>query len=70
VNLLITYLVTTLIGQSLVVAVGALVDYYYPSAISLLVFFPLFFLMFWITWRLSVKLTEPKAGAGGSPVAR
>jgi hypothetical protein len=63
VNLLITYFFTTLIGQSIVVGVGVLVDYYYPSAISLLVFFPLFFLMFWLTWRLSVRLTEPKTAA-------
>jgi hypothetical protein len=63
VNLLITYFITTAIGQSIVVGVAVLVDYYFPSAISLLVFFPLFFLMFWLTWRLSVKLTEPRSAA-------
>jgi hypothetical protein len=28
--------------------------------VSLLVFFPLLFLTVWLTWRLSVKFTEPK----------
>jgi hypothetical protein len=69
VNLLITYFVTTLIGQSIAVGVGILADVYFSSFISLLVFFPLFFGMFWVAWRLSVKLTEPKPGADGSSVA-
>lgn len=59
-NLLITFIVTTLIAQSVVVAIGSLVDYYWPSAISLMIFFPLFFLTFWVTWKFSVKFTEPK----------
>jgi hypothetical protein len=29
--------------------------------VSLLIFFPVFFLTIWSAWRLSVKLTEPKA---------
>jgi hypothetical protein len=66
VNLLITFIVTTLIGQAIVVGIGALVDYYYPTAISLLIFFPLFFLTFWVTWRLSIKLTEPKTSIDNS----
>jgi hypothetical protein len=60
VNLLITYLVTTLIGQSIVVAIGLLADYFYSSVVSLIIFFPLFFGMFWLAWRVAVQLTEPK----------
>ena len=69
-NLLITYFITILIGQSIVVGIGILADLYFSSFVSLLVFFPLFFGMFWVAWRLSVWLTEPKTGSDSSPVAR
>jgi hypothetical protein len=61
VNLLLTYLVSVLIGQSAVIGIAILTDRFYSPFASLLIFFPLFFGMFWLAWRVSVRLTEPKA---------
>jgi hypothetical protein len=60
-NLLITYLVCVLIGQAAVVGLALLTDRFYSPFASLILFFPLFFGMFWLAWRVSVRLTEPKA---------
>ncbi len=60
-NLLITFLITVAVAIFGVAWVGVLVDKMTSPFISLLIFFPLFFLTIWLTWRLSVKLTEPKA---------
>lgn len=59
-NLLITFLITVIIGIVGVAWVGVIVDRMTSPFISLLVFFPLFFGMIWLTWKLSVKITAPK----------
>jgi hypothetical protein len=61
VNLLITFLITVAAGIFAVAWVGVMIDKMTSPFISLLIFFPLFFLTIWLTWRLSVKLTQPKA---------
>jgi hypothetical protein len=63
VNLLIAYLVAVLVGQAAVLALALVVDHFYSPFASLLIFFPLFFGMFWLAWRVSVKFTEPRAAA-------
>jgi hypothetical protein len=60
-NLLITFLVTVAAGIFGVAWVGVLIDKMTSPFISLLVFFPMFFLTIWLAWRLSVKFTRPKA---------
>jgi hypothetical protein len=60
-NLLITFLVAVIIGIVGVAWVGVIVDKMTSSFTSLLIFFPLFFLTIYVTWKLSVKLTEPQA---------
>ena len=60
-NLLITFLIAVIIGIVGVAWVGVLVDKMTSSFTSLLIFFPLFFLTIWLSWKLSVKLTAPKA---------
>jgi hypothetical protein len=59
-NLLVTYLVTIVIGQAAVVGIAILADRFYSPFVSLLIFFPLFFGMFWLAWRIAVRLTEPR----------
>lgn len=59
-NLLITFLVAAAIAIVGVAWIGVLIDKMTSPFISLLVFFPLFFLTIWLTWRLAVKITEPK----------
>lgn len=60
-NLLITFLVIVILGITGVAWVGVLVDKMTSSFVSLAIFFPLFFLTVWLSWRLSVRLTAPKS---------
>jgi hypothetical protein len=59
-SLLVTYVVTVVIGQSIVIGIGLMVDRYYSSGASLWVALSLYFLMFWLAWQIAVRVTEPK----------
>jgi hypothetical protein len=59
-TLLVTYIITVAIGQSIVIGIGLMVERYYSSAASLPVALALYFLMFVLAWRLAVRITEPK----------
>ncbi len=60
-NLLITFLVTVTVGIAGASWIGVIVDKLTSPFISLLIFFPLFFLTIVVAWKLSVRLTEPKS---------
>jgi hypothetical protein len=60
-SLLVVYILTLLVGQSVSVGVGLLVDRYHSSYVGLMVFIACYFLMFWLAWRFAVKITEPRA---------
>lgn len=60
VNLLVTFLITVTVGIVGVSWLGVIIDKLTSPFISLLIFFPAFFLTIWLTWKLSVKLTAPK----------
>ena len=60
-NLLITFLVAIIIAIVGIAWISVIIDKMTSPFVSLLVFFPLLFLTIWITWRLSVKFTEPKS---------
>ncbi len=60
-NLLVTFLITVSVGIFGAAWVGVLVDKMTSPFVSLLIFFPVFFLTIWLAWKLSIKLTEPKA---------
>jgi hypothetical protein len=66
-NLLITYLVCLILGQSITIAIGLSIDRLYSPAISLPVSIAMYFLMFWITWKIAVRITEPKAESSALP---
>lgn len=57
--ILIVYLLTVFVGESLTIALGLFLDRTYPLA-SLPVSLSLFFAVFWIGWALAVRWTEPK----------
>lgn len=59
--LLVTYLICLIIGQAITVAIGLSIDWFYSPGLSLPVSIALYFLMFWIAWRVAVRITEPKA---------
>ena len=54
-NLLITFAVTVTIGIIGASWLGVLIDKMTSSFVSLAIFFPLFFLTVWLSWRLSVR---------------
>jgi len=60
-NLLITFVVTVTLGIIGASWLGVLIDKMTSSFVSLAIFFPLFFLTVWLSWRLSVRLTAPKS---------
>jgi hypothetical protein len=60
-SLLATYVITVLIGQSISVSIGLLVDRYYSPAVSIPVALVLYFVMFWLAWRVAVRITEPRS---------
>jgi len=57
--ILIVYVLIVLVGESLVITLGLLLDRIYPLA-SLPVSLSLFFAVFWLGWVLAVRWTEPK----------
>ncbi len=62
-NLLITFLVIVTIMIVGTAWAGVIIDKFTSPFISLLVFFPLFFGGIWLSWIVSVRLTEPKQTA-------
>ena len=60
-NLLATFLVSIIIALVGLAWVGVMIDRMTSSFVSLAVFFPLLFLTIYVTWKLSVKFTEPKS---------
>ena len=56
------YVVIVIVGALICWGVGEVLDIYYSVA-SLPVFLALFFLNFWVSWRIALWLTEPKAPA-------
>jgi len=62
-NLLITFLVTVTLAIVGVSWAGVLIDKMTSPFVSLVVFFPLFFLAIFVAWKLSVKFTAPKIAA-------
>ena len=62
-NLLVTFLFTVTVAVVGAAWIGVIIDRMTSPFISLAVFFPVFFLMIWLAWRLSVKLTAPKTSS-------
>ena len=57
--ILIVYVLVVVVMESIVVAVGLVLDRIYPS-ISLTISLSLFFLVLWFGWVIAVHLTKPK----------
>lgn len=66
-SLLLTYLICLIVGQALTITIGLSIDRFYSPTVSLPVSIFLYFLMFWIAWKLAVRLTEPKPESPTAP---
>jgi hypothetical protein len=61
-GILVIYVGILLVGDSIAVGIGEMVDHISPT-FSLPVFLILYFGVFVVGWRLALRLTEPKAKA-------
>jgi hypothetical protein len=61
VNLLVTFLVAVAVAIFGISWLGVMIDKLTSPFVSLLIFFPLFFLTIYVAWKLAVKFTEPKS---------
>lgn len=64
-KLIVYYIVLSLIGDIVAVAIGLTIEKFAP-AISMPIFLFLFFGVLWAAWSLAVKLTEPKSAPAGA----
>jgi hypothetical protein len=60
-RLLLAYIICLLVGQSLTIGFGLLVERYSTPYTGLASFIVSYFAMFWIAWRLAVRITEPRS---------
>jgi hypothetical protein len=66
-GLLVTYLVCLIVGQAITIGIGLSIDRYYSASVSLPISLFLYFTMFWVAWKIAVRITEPKAEATAPP---
>jgi hypothetical protein len=68
-GLLVAYLVCLVIGQAITITIGLSIDRYYSPTASLPISLILYFAMFWMAWKVAVRITEPKAETRAPPSA-
>jgi hypothetical protein len=59
--LLFTFIICVIVGQSISLGLGLIVERYSTPYTGLLTFMASWFAMFWIAWRLAVRITEPRS---------
>ncbi len=60
-SLLVVFIISLLVGQSISIGVGLLVERYWNPHAGLVTFIGFYFAMFWLAWRFAVRLTRPSA---------
>jgi hypothetical protein len=64
--LLTTYVVCLAIGQTITILIGLSIDRMYSPAISLPISIALYFVMFWVAWKVALRITAPKSESESS----
>jgi hypothetical protein len=59
-SLLVVFIISVVIGQSLSIGLGLLVERYSTPYTGLLTFIGSYFTMFWLAWRFAVRITAPR----------
>jgi hypothetical protein len=59
-GLIVAYVITLAVTQSISVGVGLAVDHFHSSYAGLLAFLCLYFVMFWVSWQIAMRVTAPK----------
>jgi hypothetical protein len=60
-RLLLIFIICLLFGQSLSIGVGLLVERYSTPYTGLVTFITSYFAMFWVAWRVAVRITQPRS---------
>jgi hypothetical protein len=60
-TLLLTFIICLLIGQSLSIGLGLVVERYSTPYTGLVTFITSYFAVFWLAWRVAVRITEPRS---------
>jgi hypothetical protein len=60
-SLLIIFIISLVIGQSLSIGLGLLVERYSTPYTGLVTFIGSYFAMFWLSWRFAVRITAPRS---------
>ncbi len=60
-SLLVIFIISVLIGQSLSIGLGLLVERYSTPYAGLVTFISSYFVMFWLAWRFAVRITAPRS---------
>ena len=68
-GLLLAYIVCLIVGQAITIGIGLSIDRYYSPTASLPISLFLYFAMFWLAWKVAVRITEPKAETTAPPSA-
>ena len=63
-KLLLIFLVALLIGQSLSIGLGLLVERHATPYTGLVTFIACYFAMFWLAWRFAFRITESRGRLG------
>ena len=64
-NLLVVFIAVLVVTQSISVSLGLLAERLFTPYTGLVTFITLYFVMFWITWKVAVRLTA-SGGRGRS----
>ena len=65
-GLLLVFLVSLVVGQSLSIGIGLLVERLTTPYTGLMAFIACYFTMFWLAWRFAVRVTKPRERLAGS----
>jgi hypothetical protein len=63
-GLLLVFLVSIVVGQVISIFVGLLVERHFTPYTGLITFIVLYFAVFWVAWKFSVRITEPGTRLG------
>ena len=65
-RLLLVFITTLLVGQSISIGIGLLVEHHTTPYTGLMAFIVCYFAMFWLAWLFAVRVTKPSARLGSS----
>jgi hypothetical protein len=63
-GLLLVFIVSLVVGQAIAIFLGLLVERHHSSYAGLVTFIALYFTMFWLAWKVAVRITEPGTWLG------